>query len=441
MMKIITLWLAAALGIAALRAEAVPYAPASPEEIRATMHRVLNYLETANAIKLIDSETEKPVENMDRLPAKPMFAKSDFRIVSYEWGVTYSGMLAAAAATKDPGYSRFVDQRLTAITEVAAKWRGQPLPERNSKDGGRSYQVRSILKPGALDDCGAMTAAMIRASRAGIRVTQLRPLIENNLQWISQGQFRFADGTLARNRPMANSLWLDDLYMSVPALSQMAVLTGDAKYFDDAAKQIRQYADRMFVADKGLWRHGWIQAMDPHPAFFWGRANGWAIIAMAELLQVLPPNHPDHDAILSLYRAQSAAIANLQDKEGRWHQLLDRSDTYLETSASEMFVYAIAKGVNEGWLDPLAYAPMLSLAWNSVAQQVNSQGQVENTCVGTGMGFEPAFYSFRPVSVYAAHGYGPLFLAGAEMLKLREGKAAKLSISDGGMHLDPQWDR
>ncbi|HEU5078893.1 MAG TPA: glycoside hydrolase family 88 protein [Opitutaceae bacterium] len=419
----------------------VPYAPASVQEIRAVMDRVLGYLETANAVKIVDAETEAPATDLSHLPEKPSFAKTDFRVVSYEWGVTYSGMLAAAAATGDKRYTHFVDERLTAIAAVAAKWKDQPLPERNFRDGGRSYQIRSVLKPSALDDCGAMGAAMIRASRAGIHSEQLRPWIDNYLDWISHGQYRFADGTLARNRPMKDALWLDDLYMSVPALSQMGVLTGDGKYFDDAARQIRQFAERMFVPEKGLWRHGWIQAMTPHPAFFWGRANGWAIIAMAELLDVLPENHPDREKILSLYRAQAAALAALQDKEGRWHQLLDHNDTYHETSASTMFVYAIAHGVNKGWLDPLAYVPMLSLGWNSVAQQVNAQGQVENTCIGTGMAFDPAFYAYRPVSVYAAHGYGPIFLAGAEMIQLRQGKAAKISVSDGGVHADPRHER
>ena len=101
-------------------------------------------------------------------------------------------------------------------------------------------------------------------------------------------QFRLADGTFARNTPMPNSVWLDDLYVSVPCLAQMGTLTGDRRYFDDAAKQILQFHSRMFVPEKNLWMHGWIQEMSPHPAFHWARANGWALMATAELLSVLP---------------------------------------------------------------------------------------------------------------------------------------------------------
>mgnify|MGYP003614967177 FL=1 len=61
---------------------------------------------------------------------------------------------------------------------------------------------------------------------------------------------------------------------------------------------------------------------------------------------------------------------------------------------------------------------MVLLAWDAVATKVTDKGQVEGTCVGTGMGFDPAFYYYRPISNYAAHGYGPVLLAGAEIYRL-----------------------
>jgi hypothetical protein len=72
---------------------------------------------------------------------------------------------------------------------------------------------------------------------------------------------------------------------------------------------------------------------------------------------------------------------------------------------------------------------------------VNDKGQVEGTCVGTGMGFDPAFYYHRPVSAYAAHGYGPLFLAGAEMILLRKGKGAEANVNDGSQQFAPSPSR
>jgi rhamnogalacturonyl hydrolase YesR len=89
-----------------------------------------------------------------------------------------------------------------------------------------------------------------------------------------------------------------------------------------------------------------------------------------------------------------------------------------------------------GLIDPLAYGPMVQLAWNAVATKVNAQGQVEGTCVGTGMGFDPAFYYYRPTSVFAAHGYGPVLLAGAEMIEIA--KSSRAVINDGAVQFGSQ---
>jgi len=66
---------------------------------------------------------------------------------------------------------------------------------------------------------------------------------------------------------------------------------------------------------------------------------------------VLPENHPRRPAVLALYRDHVRGLAALQDGAGLWHQLLDRPDSYLETSASAMYVYSIARGINRGWID------------------------------------------------------------------------------------------
>jgi rhamnogalacturonyl hydrolase YesR len=217
--------------------------------------------------------------------------------------------------------------------------------------------------------------------------------------------------------------------MSVPALAQMGKLTGERRYYDDAVKQILQFGERMFVKDKGLYMHGWVQGMEPHPVFHWARANGWALLAKVELLEVLPEDHPGRAAVLERLREHVRGLAACQSGQGLWHQLLDRSDTYLETSASAMFVYSIAHAISRGWVDPRAYGPMVQLGWNAVTTKVNAEGQVEGTCVGTGMGFDPTFYYYRPTSVFAAHGYGPVLLAGSEMLALL--KSGAVEINDG----------
>ena len=412
-----------------------PYEPATVDEIRAVLERLHAYVDQAAPVAVVNGATGEAVSDLTHLPDVVALARTDLQILSYEWGVTYAGMLLAAQVTGDARYQAYTGERFAALATLAAHTRKR-LPAgttaANYPRPVHGISLRPMLLPSALDDAGAMCAALIKAELAGVGGKQLRPWIDNYVNYMSSGQYRFADGTLARNRPLANSLWLDDLYMSVPCFAQAGKLTGERRYYNDAARQVLQYSSRMFVPQRGLYMHGWVEGMKVHPAFHWARANGWALMAMAELLDVLPADHPQRQKVLDLFRAHAAGLIAVQGHAGLWHQLLDRPESYEETSASAMFVFGIAHGINRGWLDPLAFGPPASLGWNAVAKKVNARGQVEGTCVGTGMAWDPMFYMYRPVHVLAAHGYGPVLLAGAEMIETRR-HFPDIAIHDGGL--------
>ena len=412
-----------------------PYELATVEQIRAVVDRVHAYSVEAAPVRVVNGATGEVVKDLNKLPPSVAWDRTDLQILTYEWGVTYAGMMLLSQITGDPRFNQYTDERVTAIAKVAAHARASMAPGTTHANYPRpphGISLRGILLPGRLDDSGAMCAAFIKAERNGLGNKTLKPWIDNWVDWVSKKQFRLNDDTLARNRPLPNTLWLDDLYMSVPCLAQAGKLTGDKRYYDDAAKQILQFADRMFVKDRKLFMHAWAQDMDPHPAFHWARANGWAIMAMAELLDVLPENHPSRAKILALFKEHATGLTAHQGHAGLWHQLLDRRESYEETSASAMYVFAIARGINRGWLDAKAFGPAIAIGWNAVANKVNAKGQVESVCVGTGVGWEPMFYMYRPVHLLAAHGYGPVLLAGAEMIELR--KRPDIGIHDGGMH-------
>ncbi len=400
----------------------VPYGPIQAAQVTEVLSRIRIYLDSSTPARLINRQTGEPVTDFSKVDFDSVIEPGTFRLISYEWGVVYAGMLLSGEATGDPHFTQYALQRITFIADIAPHFGAL-----RKADPKASNPLQSVLDPRALDDSGSMCAALIRASRVGVNA-EVRPLINRFIDYISTKQQRLSDGTLARSRPQPDSLWLDDLYMSVPALAEMGRLTGESSYFDDAVKQMRQFSQRMFNRNKGLYMHGWVQGMEIHPEFHWARANGWAILAASDLLDVLPENHPARPQMLELLRAHLKGLASCQSGSGFWHQLLDRPDSYLETSATAIYTYCMAHAINEGWIDPLAYGPAALLGWHAVSTKVNSQGQVEGTCVGTGMGFDPAFYYYRPTNVYAAHGYGPALLAGGEMIKLL--KNFRIEIND-----------
>ena len=399
-----------------------PYLVPTAAEITKVLDRVYNYLEASTPAMLSDV-AGSDLTDYSKVNAQTKFKQGDFRLTSYEWGVTYAGMLLATEATGDQKYADYTFKRLTFLADIRPSFLKleQQTPEVH-------HVLFSVIHPHALDDDGAICAAMIKAERAGIK-SDLNPMIDNFIDFISKKQQRFDDGTLSRNRPLPNSLWLDDLFMSVPALAQMGKYTGQTKYYDDAVKQVLQFSKRMFNYDKGLFMHGWIQEMPEHPQFHWARANGWAVMTMVELLEVLPTDYSGRDQVLDLLKHHIRGLANYQSKQGFWHQLIDKNDSYLETSATAIYTYAIARAINRGYIDEQVYGPMVCLAWNAVASKVTEKGQVEGTCVGTGMGFDPAFYYYRPINVFAAHGYGPVMLAGAEMIEMLKKHFPKLNDS------------
>ena len=412
----------------------VGYGIPNASSVKQTIDRVLRYIDAETPATLVDKQTGREVTRLADINADTQLKQGGFRLTSYEWGVTYSGVLAAYETTGDAAYRDYVAKRHKLLADIAPAFR--KIFATNKRIDGN---VRRVIDPHALDDAGAVCCSMIKAELGEVKggemkseksaTTTLRPLIDNYIDYIVNKEYRLGDGTFARLRPQKNTVWLDDMFMGIPAVAYMGRLTGEAKYYDEAARQVTQFASRMWVPEKQLFRHGWVEAMDPHPAFFWGRANGWAILTLCEVLDVLPASHPQRPAILDLLRKHAAGLAALQHHDGFWHQLLDRNDTYLETSATAIYTYCLAHAVNKGWIDAKAFGPVALLGWQAVNSQVNERGQVENVCVGTGMGFDAAFYAYRPVHVMAAHGYGPVIWAGAEMIKLLKQQHPKLNDS------------
>ena len=400
-----------------------PYIIPQKENIKMVLDRIYNFLDKNSASKIVNANTKTEITNYKKGNEDITFEPGAFRLTSYEWGVTYAGMLLASKATGEKYFADYTNKRIKLIADIAENYQ-----EKNIKDP----DMLKTVHPEALDFAGALCAAFIKAKQDGLK-ENVDPLITNYIDFISNKQFRLKDGTLARNRPQDNTLWLDDMFMSVPALGQMGKYTGDVKYFDDAVKQVNQFSGRMFNKEKGIFMHGWVQSMEDHPQFHWARANGWAVMAMVELLEVLPKDHSGYAGVLAQLQAHIKGLVKYQDGTGFWHQLLDRNDTYLETSATAIYTYSIARAINRGYVDKMTYSPAVLLGWNAVASKVNDKGQVEGTCVGTGMGFDPAFYYYRPINAFAAHGYGPVLLAGAEVILLL--KDSQFEINDSSIQL------
>ena len=177
-------------------------------------------------------------------------------------------------------------------------------------------------------------------------------------------QPRTSDGGYWHRSTYPNQMWLDGIYMADVFSVEFAARTNQPKYFDDAVHQITLIDRHTHDPKTGLYFHGWDetktrpwanQATGTSPEF-WGRAIGWYGMAMADVLDWLPADHPGRREVLPIFQAYCAAVLKFQDHDtAMWWQIVDKSaasKNYVETSCSLMFAYAMARGAQRGWLPP-----------------------------------------------------------------------------------------
>jgi rhamnogalacturonyl hydrolase YesR len=395
------------------RAPGVDYVLPAESEIKATLDRIRDYFVRSTPYRIIDTQTGKEITDLSQ-PTKTAGIDNrggQFNDWDYPMGVTLAAMLHVSAVTGDASYGAYTFKNFNFLFDHLDYFRKQ-----EELFGAQSHGLHRLLEFRQLDDCGAIGAALIKAHRQKPDA-RYRATIDRVAGHIAHQQFRLPDGTLGRTRPQPVSLWADDLYMSVPFLAQMGVLSGDRAYFDDAARQVIQMSARLQNPTTGLWDHSWFENTAPDPKFYWGRGSGWSIMAAAELLSVMPADHPERARVLEIFQRGAQGAVATQSGMGLWHQLLDKNDSYLETSVSAMFTFAIARGVNRGWLSP-AYAPVAQAGWQALATRVRPDGRIEGICVSTTAAYDAVYYYNRPTELGAMQGYGPVLMAGAEVIDM-----------------------
>ena len=363
--------------------------------------------------RLVDNKTNTEYASTGDVPqnAQPGL-QSRYTDWRYWNGILNIAMLRTGEALSEPSYAQF------ARNNVRFAFDNYRYFEQQYKGEGKwNYPFAQRFITEELDDCGAMGASVIEVYRLDPE-KQYRTYIDFAAKHIRSRQSRLPDGTLVRGFPHKWTLWSDDLYMGNSFLARVGELTGDAQYFDDAALQVINFNKYAFDMRTGLMYHCWYSDVQRPGVAFWGRANGWAMLAQVDLLDRLPKDHPSRDTLLSLLRRHILGLAKYQGAEGLWHQLLDKSDSYLETSCTAMFTYAIARSVNKGYIEP-RYASIARRGWAGVMSRIRPDGQVEGVCEGTSVSDDLVYYYKRPAPMNDIHGIGAVLLAGTEVLKLK----------------------
>ena len=262
-------------------------------------------------------------------------------------------------------------------------------------------------------------------------------------------QPRTTEGGFWHKQRYAKQMWLDGLYMAEPFYAEyVQIFHGPVSDYDDIAKQIRLAAAHTFDPATGLFYHAWDESKTQPWANketgvssnFWGRAIGWYAMALVDVLDYFPTNHPARLEIIAIFQKLCSGVVKYQDrKTGLWYQVLDegnRLGNYREATASSMFVYAMAKGVNRGYLSR-EYVPLIQKGYrgiieNLVKADADHRWSLTQCCQVAGLGGTASngrerdgsfdYYIHEPVVNNDLKGVGPFILAGIEMQQLLRGK-------------------
>jgi unsaturated rhamnogalacturonyl hydrolase len=333
---------------------------------------------------------------------------------AYEEGVLLDGIAAEWHAKATPGDFAYIKASVD-------KYVGE--------DGG----IRGYNDQHTLDDI-----EMGRADILVYRVTQQAKYAKaaEFLHERLAAQPRNASGGYWHKQVYPNQMWLDGAYMAEPFRAAYAATFQQKADWNDIAKQLLLMDRHMRDAKTGLLRHGWDESktmpwadkttgLSPE---VWGRAMGWYAMALVDVLDWFPKDHPQHAALVAALQRNMAAVVKAQDPGGLWWQVMTHpgeNGNYFEASGSSMFTYALAKGVRQGYL-PVADEEAARKAWDAInARFITSDADGMETLHGTvrvgGLGGKPyrsgdyAYYLSEKVVDNDSKGVGAYMLAASEM--------------------------
>lgn len=226
---------------------------------------------------------------------------------------------------------------------------------------------------------------------------------------------RLEDGTFNR----IDTMWTDDMYMSLPFLVRLGTVMGEKKYFEEAVKQIKGFYKKLYMPEENIFSHIYYPSEGVKNNIPWGRGNGWALLSISEALMIMPEETEGREDVLEIFRNFAEGVLKCRDsKEKLWHQVINNHDSYIETSGSAMFITALARGIRLGWIDG-SYKDKVVESWNALCEKcIDSEGNLYGVCQGSGCKKEEKYYIELGTITNDEHGIGIVMGAGVEIMNM-----------------------
>ena len=252
-------------------------------------------------------------------------------------------------------------------------------------------------------------------------------------------QPRTAEGGFWHKQVYEHQMWLDGLFTGTTFYARYAAWKPEPEAWSDIAQQFL-IVDKHTRKANGLNHHGWDESRqmawsDPETgcsAETWGRAEGWYVMALVDVLELMPEDQPERPELVAIPNRVMEALMAVRDKETHlWFQVPDKGDedgNYLESTCSAMYCYAMAKGVRIGVLDKNykkeAQQVLEGLKAHKIVTNEDGTLSLIDCCAVAGLGGNPFrdgtydYYIHERIRKDDPKGVAPLILACLELHRI-----------------------
>ncbi|WP_312329946.1 glycoside hydrolase family 105 protein [Sphingobacterium sp.] len=363
---------------------------------------------------------------LEKLYPDSLFNKTDkFPKWSYDMGVIFEGLTAVWRNTGNADYFNYMQSRMDAYLSIPDSIKNYDVEDfniDNIKNGTTLLMLYKVTgKEKYLQACHRLYAQL-----------QKHP--------------RTHEGGFWHKKIYPYQMWLDGLYMAQPFYAEYASLMNIPSAFDDIANQFVYMEKNARDPKTGLLYHGWDESkkerwsdpktgLSPH---FWARGMGWYVMALVDVLDYFPEDHPRRQELIAILDRTLSAVVKYQDtKTGVWYDIVDlgtRKGNYLESSASSMFVFGLAKSLRKGYIRT-SFQKYLDRGYQGIVKEFisvagDNRVDLNKTVQVSGLGGKKyrdgsfAYYMSEPVVTNDPKGIGAFILAASEV-ELAQGKKGK----------------
>ncbi len=366
------------------------------------------------------SKTAKIADNFIKL--YPDTIAYPTRITSYKWnyeqGMMVYALYRAWEETGDDRYLEYIKKNLDYYIQPDGSIKTYELDE---------YNICNIPSGKILLSLYDLTGEIKYRLAADILRLQL------------EKHPRTKSGGFWHNKTYHNQMWLDGLYMGEPFYAQYSLLFNKTGDFSDIALQFTLIEKHLKDKKTGLYYPGWDESKTQKrentesgkSSNFWGRSIGLYAMALIDVLDFFPLNHPERKKLERAFKDLCTSLLRFRDPGKKlWYQVVNKMSSqgnYFEASASAMFIYSYAKGYNKGLLEKqfllAAQESFSSLEKELVRIDKNGNMVLTNICSDAGLWGKPyrnssfEYYITAPRRDNDFKGYGPFLLAALEIEK------------------------